>query len=251
MGGAAVWRRQGMIRDRVALITGGAKGIGREIALTFAREGAKVAIADVDRDRLQKTAREIRQIEERALAVEADVRQEHQVKALMAQVADHFGQIDILVNDAGIVPHFAWGVPRWPQIRDMDEVFWDRVMSTNLGGTFLCTKHALPYMEQRRSGHVVNLHGGGGPGSCVYVVSKDAIRTFTRFVAEEEREHGVCVICVSPGSGIATEDAPEEARRRMPGPETLRQHFLLAAEAPMDLSGKLVGFQAGQLEVLS
>jgi len=240
-----------MIRDQVAVITGGAKGIGREIGLTFAREGAKVAIADVDRDRLQKTAREIRQIEERALAVEADVRQEHQVKALMAQVADHFGQIDILVNDAGIVPHFAWGVPRWPQIRDMDEVFWDRVMSTNLGGTFLCTKHALPYMEQRRSGHVVNLHGGGGPGSCVYVVSKDAIRTFTRFVAEEEREHGVCVICVSPGSGIATEDAPEEARRRMPGPETLRQHFLLAAEAPMDLSGKLVGFQAGQLEVLS
>jgi NAD(P)-dependent dehydrogenase (short-subunit alcohol dehydrogenase family) len=240
-----------MIRDQVALITGGAKGIGREVALTYAREGAKVAIADIDRERLQTTVREIRQIEERALAVEADVRQEHQVRALMARVADQFGRIDILINDAGIVPHFAWGLPRWPRIRDMDEVFWDRVISTNLGGTFLCTKHVLPYMEPQQSGHIVNLHGGGGQGSCVYVVSKDAIRTFTRFVADEEREHNVCILCVAPGSGIATEDAPEQARRDMPGPETLRQHFLLAAEAPMELSGQTVGLRDGRLQPLS
>ena len=59
---------------------------------------------------------------------------------------------------SGIVPHFAWGVPRWPAIRDMDEAFWQRVIQTNLGGTFLCTKHVLPHMEARRSGHVINLH---------------------------------------------------------------------------------------------
>jgi NAD(P)-dependent dehydrogenase (short-subunit alcohol dehydrogenase family) len=240
-----------MIQGQVALVTGGAKGIGRQIALTFAKAGARVAIADVDRSRMQTTEREIRQIAEDALSVEVDIRQEHQVRALMARVAEHFGAIDLLVNNAGIVPHFAWGTPRWPAIREMDEVFWDRVLSTNLGGTFLCTKHVLPYMESRRSGHVINLHGGGGPGSCAYVVSKDAIRTFTRFVAEEERPHNICVLCVSPGVAIATEDAPDEARRRMAGPETLEQHFLLAAEAGLELSGQLVTVSDGRLAILT
>jgi 3-oxoacyl-[acyl-carrier protein] reductase len=182
--------------------------------------------------------------------LETDIRQEHLVERMIGQVTDHFGGLDILVNNAGIVPHFAWGIPRWPRISQMDEVFWDRVLSTNLGGTFLCSKHALRYMEQRRSGHVITLHGGGGMGSCVYVVSKDAIRTFTRFVSDEEREFDICVICVSPGAAIATEDAPDEARQRMPGPETVQQHFLLAAEAAMDLSGKVVTLKDGKLEVV-
>jgi NAD(P)-dependent dehydrogenase (short-subunit alcohol dehydrogenase family) len=240
-----------MIRGQVALVTGGAKGIGRQIALTFAGQGARVAIADIDRSRMSQTEREIRTITDDALSIEVDIRQEHQVRALMARVAEHFGTIDILVNNAGIVPHFAWGLPRWPAIRDMEEVFWDKVLSTNLGGTFLCTKHVLPYMEPQNSGHIINLHGGGGPGSCVYVVSKDAIATFTRFVAEEERQHNVCIVCVSPGSSIATEDAPEEARARMPGPVSLEQHFLLAAEAGMELSGELVTFSEGRLEAVS
>jgi NAD(P)-dependent dehydrogenase (short-subunit alcohol dehydrogenase family) len=239
-----------MIRDQVAVITGGAKGIGREVALTYAHEGAKIAIADIDRERLRQTERELRGVVDHVLVLEDDIRQEHSVKRMMAEVADRFGQIDILVNNAGIVPHFAWGLPRWPKIRDMDELYWDKVLSTNLGGTFLCTKHVLPYMESKGSGHVITLHGGGGPGSCVYVVSKDAIRTFTRFVAEEERDQGICIVCVSPGAAIATEDAPEEARQRMPGPETLQKHFLLAAEAAMELSGKLVTLKDDKLEVI-
>jgi 3-oxoacyl-[acyl-carrier protein] reductase len=240
-----------MIRDQVAVITGGAKGIGRQIALTYAREGARVAIADLDQERLRQTERELRGILDHVLALEVDIRQEHVVKRMMAQVADHFGQIDIVVNNAGIVPHFAWGLPRWPRIRDMDELFWDKVLSTNLGGTFLCTKHAIPFMESRGSGHIITLHGGGGPGSCVYVVSKDAIRTFTRFVAEEEREQGICIVCVSPGAAIATEDAPEEARQRMPGPETVQKHFLLAAEAPMEMSGQVVTLRGDALEIVA
>src|SRR5690349_18489071 len=130
-----------MIRDQVAVITGGAKGIGRQIALTYAGEGARVAIADMDQERLRQTERELRKTIDHVLALEVDIRQEHVVKRMMAQVADHFGQIDIVVNNAGIVPHFAWGLPRWPKIRDMDELYWDKVLSTNLGGTFLCTKH--------------------------------------------------------------------------------------------------------------
>ncbi len=240
-----------MLKDQVTLITGGAKGIGRRIALTYADEGARVAVADVDRDRLRQTERELRGKIDHVLALEVDVRQEHLVQRMIGEVADRWGRIDVLVNNAGIVPHFAWGVPRWPRVAEMDELFWDRVISTNLGGTFLCTKHVLPYMERRRSGHVITLHGGGaGPGAAPYVVSKDAIRTFTRFVAEEERGYDVCVVCVSPGSAIATEDAPEEARARMPGPETVAQHFLLAAEAGLELSGRLVALREGRLEVL-
>jgi NAD(P)-dependent dehydrogenase (short-subunit alcohol dehydrogenase family) len=239
-----------MIRDQTAVITGGAKGIGRQIALAYAQEGAKVAIADLDHDRLRKTERELKAIHENVLALETDIRQEHLVERMIGQAADHFGALDILVNNAGIVPHFAWGLPRWPRIAEMEEVFWDRVLSTNLGGTFLCTKYALRYMEPRGRGHIITLHGGGGLGSCIYVVSKDAIRTFTRFVAEEERDFGICVVCVSPGSAIATEDAPEEARQRMPGPETVQKHFLLAAEAGMDLSGKTVTLKDDRLVVV-
>ncbi len=234
----------GALDGKVAVITGSAKGIGRAVALAYAREGAKVALADVDESRLNAVAAEIGAA---ALPVVTDVRSEDSVKQLMARTAEQFGGIDIMVNDAGIVPHFQWGVPKWPRIRDMEQSFWDRVLDTNLGGTYLCTKHALPYLEQRR-GHVINLHGGGGALSCAYSVTKDAIRTFTRFVAMEEQD--VCIVCISPQGAIATEDAPEEARQRLPAPDSVVPAFILAAQAGMDLHGKTVRLKDGALEVM-
>ncbi len=239
-----------MLRGQVAIITGGARGIGRYIAQGYAREGARVAIADLDEARLAQTADELRAGGSEVLAVPVDVRDEASVRGLMQRVADHFGQIDALVNNAAIVPHLNWGGPGWPLIRDMDLGFWDRVIQTNLGGSFLCTKHVLPYMEARRSGHIINLHGGGNrPGACAYVVTKDALVAFTRMVAEEVREANVCVVILSPGAAIATEDAPEEARRRMPGPEFAGNRFILAAEAPMALSGHLLTLSDGRLAI--
>ena len=169
---------------------------------------------------------------------------------MVHQVVDRFGQIDVLVNDAGIVPHFNWGIPRWPRVRFMSKDFWDSVIQTNLGGTFLCTKYVVPFMEARRSGNIVNLWGGGraeNHGAAAYVVSKDAIRTFTRFVAEEEREWNVCAVAFSPKQAIATEDAPEEARKRLPGPECLGNGFVLAAQATMELTGRTVEHRDGNL----
>jgi NAD(P)-dependent dehydrogenase (short-subunit alcohol dehydrogenase family) len=237
----------GALDGKVAVITGSAKGIGRMVAHAYAREGARVVLADVDEARLAHTADEIGGA---ALPVNADVRQEESVRQLMARAVEHFGGIDILVNDAGIVPHFAWGVPKWARIRDMENAFWENVQSVNLGGTFRCTKHALPYIERRGGGHVITLHGGGGERSVAYTTTKEAIRVFTRYVAGEEREANICVICVSPGQAIATEDAPEEARQRMPGPDSLEPLFLLAAQAPIDLSGKTVKLAGGKLEAL-
>jgi 3-oxoacyl-[acyl-carrier protein] reductase len=241
-----------MLTDKVAVITGGAKGIGRYIAHNFAREGAKLVIGDIDVERMKKTGAELRETGAEVLARKTDVRVEEEVRSLMQETVSRYGQIDILVNNAGIVTHFGWGVPRWPLVRDMEKTFWDNVIETNLGGTFLCTKHALPHMQERRSGHIINLYGGSPPktvGSCVYSVSKDAIRTFTRFVAEEVREWNICVVAVSPGGAIATEDAPEEIRRTMPGPESAGNRFVLAAEAGMDLSGQRLTLKDGRLEI--
>ncbi|MGE5302201.1 MAG: SDR family NAD(P)-dependent oxidoreductase [Alphaproteobacteria bacterium] len=240
------------MKGQVVIITGAAKGIGRYAAQTFARAGAKVVLADTDIERLDKTARELRKLQPEILALPTDVRLESEVRGMVHKVIEHFGRIDTLVNDAGIVPHFNWGIPRWPRVRFLDKTFWDSVIQTNLGGTFLCTKYAVPFMEEHRSGHVINLWGGGkaqNHGACAYVVSKDAIRTFTRYVAEEEREWNVCVIAISPRQAIATEDAPEEAKKRLPGPEVLGDGFVLAAQAGMDLTGKTVEYKDGSLVV--
>lgn len=237
-----------MLRDASVVVTGGAKGIGRFIAHTFAKEGARVAIADVDQDRLGGTLAELKEHGVRAIAVPTDVRDEAQMAALMDRVVSEFGRLDVVVNNAGIVPHFAWGGPRWAAIREMDLEFWAKVLDTNLKGTFLGTKHALRHMVPQGSGHILNLHGGGrGTGASPYVVSKDAIAVFSRMAAEEVREAGVFVAAVHPGAAIATEDAPEEARGRMPGPEIVGNRFVLAAEAGLDLSGKLLTLQDGAL----
>jgi NAD(P)-dependent dehydrogenase (short-subunit alcohol dehydrogenase family) len=238
-----------MMEGKVVVVTGGGKGIGRYAARTFAQEKARVVIADFDSGWLESADRELGQLTE-TLAVKVDVRDEGAVKNMVDQAVKRFGQIDVLINDAAIVPHFAWGIPRWPRIQDMEKEFWDRVIQTNLGGTFLCTKHVARHMVERKSGHIINLYGGGGLtpfGSCAYVVTKEAIRTFTRFVAEEVREANVCVVIFSPRVPIATEGAPEEALARLARPEILGNGFVLAAQTPMEKSGEIFSFQDGKL----
>ncbi len=238
------------MQGQVTIVTGGAKGIGRYIAHGFAREGAKVAIADIDTEPLERTRKELEGMTSKVLSGKVNVRNEDEVRTFFGQVANQLGQIDVLVNCAGLVPHFNWGVQKWAAIRDMDKSFWDSVIETNLGGTFHCTKHVIPFMEQRRSGHIVNLFGGGRDiGACAYVVSKEAIRTFTRMVADEVRESNICVVATAPEGAVATEDAPEEARKRLPGPESLGNRFILAAQAGMEFSGKLLTSKDGRLAV--
>ncbi len=240
-----------MLEAKVVIVTGGAKGIGRHAAKTFVQERWRVVIADMDKDWLQKTSSELGQLTD-FVAIQTDVRNADEVKKMVDQVVNRFGRIDVLVNNAAIVPHFAWGIQRWPRIRDMDKGFWDRVIQTNLGGTFLCTKQVLPYMEMQRSGHIINLYGGGGikpPGACAYMVTKEAIRKFTQYVAEEVRESNICVVIFSPRVPVATEDAPEEARRRLPGPEILGNGFVLASQLPLDCTGQCFAYEDGKLVV--
>src|SRR5262245_12448793 len=238
------------MQGKVVIVTGAAKGIGRYAAHTLARAGAKVVLADSYAERWHRTLSEIQKFGSDALAVPTDVRDEKDVRQLVFKVADRFSQIDALINDAGIVPHFNWGIPRWPRVRHLSYDFWNSVIQTNLGGTFLCSKYVIPFMEEHRTGNIVNLWGGGRPenhGSSPYVVMKDAILTFTKSLAEEEREWNICVVAFSPKQAIATEDAPEEARKRLPGPESLGNGFVLAAQAGMEMTGKTVEHRDGKL----
>jgi len=238
-----------VLEGKVVVITGSGQGIGKHAARTFAQEKATVVIADFNLDLAKKTAAEIGASTE-SIAIDTDVRSENSVKKMIDEVIHRCGQIDIMMNNAAIVPHFAWNIPRWPLIADMPVDFWNRVIHTNLYGTFFGTKHVIPHMAKRKSGHIINLYGGGGVrpgGAATYMVTKDGIRTFTRYVAEEVRDDNICVVTFSPRVPIATETAPEEALKRLPGPEILGQGFVLCAQLPMAQSGKCFAYENGKL----
>lgn len=238
-----------MLKGKVAVVTGSGQGIGKYAAKTLAEAGVKIAVADFNKETAEKTAAEIGKLSE-TVAIALDVRNEDDVRSALDAVAKKFGRIDILVNNAGVVPHFRWGVPRWPTIGEMPLEFWDRVIRTNLYGTFLCTKHVIPHLKKQGGGHIINMYGGGGTrpsGALTYVVTKDAIRTFTRFNAEEVRDANICVVSISPGNPIATETAPESAKKELPGPDILGDAFVLAAELSLDASGQCWAYEDGKL----
>ncbi len=236
-----------MLEGTTVIITGGAMGIGRYMSHTFAEAGANLVIADIAST--EEVAAEVAERGAQVLTLEVDVQDEAQVQDMVARAVDRFGSVDVMVPNAAIVPHFRWGVPLWPRLKEMETSFWDKVINTTFRGTVICTKAVLPQMEAQGGGHVVTLYGGGAvtdPGAG-YVVSKEAIRTFTRFIAEEERPYNVCLVCVNPGAAIATENAPEEAKQRMPGPDFVGNRFVLAAQVGMEMSGKLFTMSNGLL----
>ncbi len=167
-------------QGNTVVITGAASGIGRFVARTFAGVGANLVLADVLP--MDTVLSEVRGLGAEAAGVTTDVTQERAVAALFDAGFRRFGRIDTLVNNAGIVTHFHVGAPRWPKLRDMPEEQFQRVIGTNLGGTFLCAKHAIPYMESLNAGHIVNFGQGNlkrserrpNIGTAVYSTSKIA-----------------------------------------------------------------------------
>jgi NAD(P)-dependent dehydrogenase (short-subunit alcohol dehydrogenase family) len=244
------------MRDKVVIITGSARGHGRSIAVAFASQGARLALVDIGS--LEQTTKDCQEHDAEVVAFNTDLRDPEQVRQMVEQVHQKYGRIDVLVNDAGIVTHFRYGEPRWPRIADMDLEFFDKVIRTNLYGTFLTTKYALPYMEAQGGGHIINFGQGGvgrpvrpvEPGAAVYHVSKVAIRDFTHEVAIEELDRNVCIVAFGPG-GPAGED-PEEVRASAAQIDLeLGMKVVLAAEAPMSLSGRMVAVRDGVLGLAS
>ena len=184
------------LEKRVAIVTGGGRGLGREIALAFAREGADLALAATGRPALESTAAEIRALGRRAIAVVADVTEEPAVAELVRRTLAELGGIDVLVNNAGVTG------PTAPA----DEVSledWDRTLAVNLTGAFLCAKAVLPHMAARGRGKIVNIASiAGHIGYALrapYAVSKWGMIGLTLTLAQEWGARGIQVNAISPG----------------------------------------------------
>jgi len=175
------------LTGKSVFITGGGKGIGRALALAFAQAGADVAICGRDESALESTAREIETAGRRALAVRADVADEGQVNAAVTQVVGAFGAIDVLVNNAGdyLLKPFV----------ELTAGEWDRILDTNLRGTFLVCRAVVPHMIERGSGHIFNISSLGGrrpmKRATAYCASKYGVVGFSKALARELKPHGI------------------------------------------------------------
>jgi len=183
------------LKDKVALVTGSAQGIGREIALLFAREGADVVISDINLEKAVKVSSEIEGLSRKSLALELDVTDSLKVEEAVNKILDKFGKVDILVNNAGITKDSL--------LLRMSEADWDAVINVNLKGTFNCTKAVSKVMLKQRSGRIINIASIigiiGNPGQANYSASKAGIIALTKTTAKELASRNINVNAVAPG----------------------------------------------------
>jgi len=204
------------VAGKVAIVTGGGRGIGKAIALVLAEAGADVTVAARTPEQVEEVAAEIRRLGRKTLAMPMDVTNEDQVKEVVARTVSEFGKIDILVNSAGISSGmrpvvFVPGIkfPGWELAGDQWDKpitleWWDRVMDTNLTSVFLFAQAVGPHMLRQRSGKVINISSNsaelGSTYHSVYCVSKAGLSTFTRCLASEWAPFNICVNAIGPGA---------------------------------------------------
>jgi len=241
------------VADKVALVTGGGQGLGETISLALAREGAHVAIGDVNLERAESVVGKIEEMGRKAIAVRADVSREDEVKALVAQGVAGLGTIDILINNAGIFH-------RGP-VAEMSEDIWSRVMDVNLKGTFLCSREIIPLFKEKRRGKVINIASlagqvGGLLAGANYAASKAGVICFTKSLAKELAPFGVNVNCIAPGviDTAMTEAFPrEEMRKSIPlgtlgEPQDIANAVLFfASEESKYITGETLNINGGVL----
>jgi len=241
------------LKDRVAIITGAGRGIGREIAVKLANEGADIAIFELDKNSSIEAAKEISDLGRKALPVVVDVSNTKDVQEAVEKVYNFFGRLDILVNNAGIT--------RDKLILRMQEIDWDLVLNVNLKSVFNCTKAAIRFMTKARWGRIVNISSivgeMGNPGQVSYAASKAGIIGFTKTVAKEVAKRGITVNAVAPGfiDTPMTRALPEKTQamlfdliplKRFGTPKDVAEAvFFLCSEKAEYITGQVINVNGG------
>ena len=220
--------------NKVAVITGGAQGIGRAIALGMGREGAKVVVADLQGEKAKTVADEARTLGTDAIAVEVNVASELSVKKLADHTFERFGRVDILINDAGVYL-------KSPVVSKSEEE-WDRTLDVNLGGNFLCARAFVPAMRKQKSGRIISIASSiahsGAREFADYAASKAGIIGFVKALARELGPDGITVNAICPGS--ANTEMPRRHRSEEETMARLRATPLGHVLEPEDISGPIL-----------
>jgi 3-oxoacyl-[acyl-carrier protein] reductase len=222
-------------KDKVAVVTGGAQGIGRAVALGMGREGAKVVVADLQGEKAHSVAGELHAVGAQALALEVNVSHESSVKRMAKETFGHFGRADILINVAGIYfPKAA--------VVDLSEQDWDRTMDVNVGSNFLCCREFVPSMRAQRSGRIISLASGIGHYGmrqfAHYAASKAAVMGLVKTLARELGPDGITVNAICPGS--ANTAMPRQHRSEEEVMDRLRSTPLPHVLEPEDIAGPIL-----------
>ena len=241
------------LKGKVALVTGGAQGIGKAVALMLARHGGDVVVADVNLEKAAETAKEVEATGRGAMAVNVDVTRLSDVENMVESVIGHFGRIDILINNAGIA--------RDKLILRMTEEDWDAVLDVNLKGTFNCTKAVIKHMSKQRSGKIVNIASVvgemGNAGQANYSASKAGVIGLTKTIAREFSQRGINVNAIAPGyiqtpmTDVLPDKAKEELKRMIPmerlgQPEDVAYAVLfLVSEGSSYVTGQVLNVNGG------
>ncbi len=246
----------GNIAGKVAVITGASSGLGEATARALSREGAAVVLGARRDDRIQALAKEIAAQGGKALALATDVTDRKQVQALVDAAVKKFGRIDVMLNNAGLMPNA-------PLERlKVDE--WDQMIDVNLKGVLYGIAAALPYMKQQKSGHIINVSSVAGhrvrPGNAVYAATKHAVRALSEGVRIEVKPYNIRTTIISPGA-IATElvdhiSEPDvqEATRKFVGPialpaDSFARAVLFAISQPDDVDINEILFRPTRQEL--
>ena len=241
----------GRLDGRVAIVTGGAKGIGRHYSLALAAEGARLMIADIA-DGVEVAGTIARAHGDNSVAnAITDVSDEAAVKALVAKTMERFGKIDILVNNAAV-----YATLPEAKCTEIDVAVWDRVMAVNLRGPFLMVKHVAPHMMAQGYGKIINIGSGtafkGIPRFLHYVTSKGGIMAFTRALSRELGEHGIRVNTLAPGFTLSDTVVAENPKHvEIAGKLSVAGRAIRRDAYPQDLLGALVFLAAADSDFIT
>jgi 3-oxoacyl-[acyl-carrier protein] reductase len=185
-----------MLKGKIALVTGGSRGLGRVDALALAEAGADVVVADILMDGAEKTAKEVQAMGRKSFAIKMDVTNMEEVKEGVVRIKNELGSIDILVNSAATLDHLG-------QLLEQRDKFWERDLRVNLTGTFNCSRAVWPYMQEKKWGRIINMASVagtlGGFGQASYSTTKAGIIGFTKTLALEGARYGITCNVVCPG----------------------------------------------------